>query len=228
VVATIMMYKQKSAKKLVCFLLGSLAMGSWLLTTFGVQPVAHKFPPHSSFRFSPSMPVVSDFDGDNKLDRAKLYSNGSIKTISVDFGSSSWKTLSFDSGVEDSGMLVSGDVDSDGDIDLVWYSQIDPSMHVTWLGDGQGNFAISQSNESADRWLQSSLRDDCQPGAAKAANSSSGAYLPPRGCFAGIPDIHREPRLMLTARALPQTRAPVTSNPFFYILQLRGPPSLIS
>ena len=92
-------------------------------------------------------PIFSDFDGDNKVDQAELFSSGAEKSIHVSLGKLAWKSLSFNSGVQDRGQLVSGDIDRDGDIDLVWISQNLPQTQVTWLGDGKGNFSIAQGNE---------------------------------------------------------------------------------
>jgi hypothetical protein len=95
--------------------------------------------PHNTFAGG-ALPLFSDFDGDNKLDQAELFSYGSLKSIHVSFGKFVWKYLSFDSGVQDRGRLVSDDVDSDGDEDLVWISQDSPTL-VMWLGDGHGGFS---------------------------------------------------------------------------------------
>jgi len=96
-----------------------------------------------------SLPVFSDFDGDHKLDQAELFSNGAQKSIHVSLGKFAWKSLYFDSGVQDRGHLVSGDIDSDGDTDLVWVSQSYPRTLVTWLGDGRGNFSIGMRHDQA-------------------------------------------------------------------------------
>jgi hypothetical protein len=94
------------------------------------------------------LPLFSDFDGDNKIDQAELFSNGAQKSIHVSLGKYVWKYLSFDSGVEDRGRLVSDDVDSDGDEDLVWISQDSPGTFVTWLGDGRGGFSKATGDET--------------------------------------------------------------------------------
>src|SRR5262249_27297359 len=96
---------------------------------------------------SDTLPLFSDFDGDKKLDQAQLFSNGAQKSIHVSLGNSSSKSLYFDSGVQDHGRLVSDDIDSDGDTDLVWISQSHPRRFVTWLGDGRGNFALAGEHD---------------------------------------------------------------------------------
>src|SRR5262249_4867131 len=94
----------------------------------------------SGFLFD-NQPIFSDFDGDNKVDQATLSSNGDFKNIHVTLGKSGSRSLSFDSHDADRGKLLSGDIDADGDIDLVWVSQ-NAGKFVTWLGDGHGNFSI--------------------------------------------------------------------------------------
>jgi hypothetical protein len=96
-----------------------------------------------------SVPLFSDFDGDHKLDQAELFSDGAQKSIHVSLGKFAWTSLSFDSGVQDRGRLVSGDIDSDGDADLVWVSQSYPRTFVAWLGDGRGNFSIDTRHDRA-------------------------------------------------------------------------------
>src|SRR5262245_490752 len=89
----------------------------------------------SAFLFEDYFPVLSDFEGDHKVDQAILTSNGKLKTISVAFGNSRWTSLSFDPGEDDQGEVVSADVDDDGAIDLVWIGETSRRF-ITWLGDG--------------------------------------------------------------------------------------------
>src|SRR5262249_57893843 len=74
---------------------------------------------------------------------------GAQKSIHVSLGKFAWTSLSFDSGVQDRGRLVSDDIDSDGDADLVWVSQSYPRTFVAWLGDGRGNFSIDTRHDRA-------------------------------------------------------------------------------
>src|SRR5215471_12028066 len=100
------------------------------IPAFAAPSVEASVPPLSIETY---LPVFADFDGDNKLDRASLSSNGQFKTIHVALGNSSRHSLSFDSDVADRGALISGDVDADGDLDLIWISQ-SARKFVTWLG----------------------------------------------------------------------------------------------
>jgi hypothetical protein len=107
-------------------------------------------------------PLFSDFDGDNKLDQAQLFSNGVHKSIHLSLGNSIWKALAFDSGVQDPGRLISGDIDSDGDADLIWVSQKSPKKFVMWLGDGRGNFSIVAGHRNDHPQARSMLEPDGQ------------------------------------------------------------------
>src|SRR5712691_1858545 len=114
------------------FLTAVVVAGPWLFAT----------PVHADSPFLSLRPVFSDFDGDNHLDQARLSSHGSHKQIHVHLQESSSKTLSFDSGMSDPGSLLLGDIDRDGDADLVWMSQSDSPVVVFWMGDGHGNFTF--------------------------------------------------------------------------------------
>lgn len=103
--------------------------------------------PHSlSNRLAlPQSPLAfSDFDGDNKSDRAELFSNGQHKNIQISFGNSSLKSLSYDTGTTDPGKLFCRDLDGDNDDDLFWVSQSFPRKFLFWINDGQGNFTLDE------------------------------------------------------------------------------------
>jgi len=54
-------------------------------------------------------------------------------------------------------------MDSDGDVDLIWVSEYDPSNFVMWLGDGRGNFAIESNPQKHLARLQSLLSTEDHP-----------------------------------------------------------------
>jgi hypothetical protein len=122
------------------FLLTAI-LAPWILSTAA----------HAEARFLSHSPVLSDFDGDNYVDEAHLVSLGSHKQIHVHFQKSSPKTLSFDSGMAAPGSLLSGDIDRDGDTDLVWMSVAASPVVIFWMGDGEGNFTFISDPETQIR-----------------------------------------------------------------------------
>src|SRR5262249_52974770 len=129
--------------------------------------------PHLSTQYLiDNLPVFSDFDGDTELDQATLSSSGGLKSIHIVFGKSSWSSLSFDSNEADRGGLLSGDIDSDGDMDLVWISQ-SAGKFVAWLGDGRGHFSIAGNMKLSFDGIRALLGD----GAPRLADAVDVAEL---------------------------------------------------
>jgi hypothetical protein len=185
------------------------------LPALGASSVETSVPPLSIDSFLP------DFDGDNKLDRASLSSNGQQKTIHVALGNSSRHSLSFDSDVADRGALISGDVDEDGDLDLIWISQ-SARKFVAWRGDGHGKFlASSNSHASFDQFA--AFLPDAGHGHLEQGNKpeltgilSDGSFITP-SALRNREDLHRAARSVIDQ--------PILSSSTFSVLTLRGPPS---
>jgi len=164
-------------------------------------------------------PVLSDFDSDNKLDQATVSSEGSLKRIHIAFGKSAWSSLTFDSTVSEPGGLFSGDIDDDGDIDLVWIAE-SGGKSVTWLGDGHGNFSLVRDKSFDLTRLLGNTRprfNDNTTGREVQAALLNTILLVPR-------TFEYHPYLPAQAAAL-ANHASAASTPFFAVLQVRGPPS---
>src|SRR5215467_2248353 len=136
----IMSPEQRPKGLSVVLIAWALVLAAQTISAFADSPNTDRLP--AAFLVKDRLPLLSDFEGDHKLDQAILTSNGERKTIYIAFGNSSWTSVSFDSGEHDRGELVSADVNHDGDIDLVWIAQR-ARRFITWLGDGHGHFAIS-------------------------------------------------------------------------------------
>jgi len=177
---------------------------------------------HSSIPLDRFVPVLSDFDGDNQLDRATLSSSGHLKTIHIALSRSSWRALSFDSDVLDRGVLISGDIDDDGDIDLVWMSPT-AGKYLHWLGDGRGNFAAGSDTRIVFDHIHSLLENSEREHVEQGIESICTAILP---CTTFILSEHSgfhllllsQNHFLLTGEPVPTWRSGENLRP-------RGPPS---
>jgi hypothetical protein len=168
------------------------------------------------------LPVISDFDGDNKLDRASLSSHGEVKTIHVAFGKSTSRSLTFKSSVSEHGHLISGDVDEDGDLDLIWVSQT-AEKFVALLGDGRGHFSLDEHGTvHPDRFR--SLLEHLERGSVANASEPSTSGILPGGAFV-VAEPFRGNRVFIPTFFVTSMTAPAGFS-VSYIPGLRAPPSL--
>ena len=91
-------------------------------------------------RFLAPAQAVMDFDGDQLPDRAELTSNGSYKNIHLTLSSPWVANLHFSTETPQSGSIHAEDIDYDGDYDLIWVSDQQPSESALWLNSGIGEF----------------------------------------------------------------------------------------
>ena len=92
-------------------------------------------------RFPNPAQVVADFDGDRLPDRAELTSDGFHKNIHLTL-TSPWVTnLSFSAETLQQGSIHAEDIDHDGDCDLVWVSDQQPTQSALWFNNGAGVFS---------------------------------------------------------------------------------------
>jgi len=129
---------------------------------------AHRASHHKSRNdlFNTSL-AAWDVDGDIRQDRVTLQSNGHDKTIRILFGNTRRSQIAFTAPSDDSGRLVAGDIDRDGDVDLVWVGATDRKEAVVLLNDGDGNFA-----EITDNSQFASELDDLFSGGDPSGNRS--------------------------------------------------------
>ena len=196
----------------------ALLLIPWLhaLAGFAASPDAPNVP--SPFLLARE-PVLSDFDSDNKLDQATLFSEGSLKRIQIAFGKAAWSSLTFDSTVLEPGGLFTGDIDADGDIDLVWIEE-SSGKSVTWLGDGHGNFSLDRARKVDLTALLGNAQPrftDSASGREVEAALSATILLVPR-------TFEYHPYLASQAVILADQSSPAAA-PFFTVVQERGPPS---
>ena len=168
--------------------------------------------------------VLSDFDNDGSVDRARIASEGSRKSISIQPGISgpvSW--LHFETSSNTQGSLFSEDVDDDGDADLVWTDLFHGDSVVVWLGDGTGRFERAGSRQYAKNFTVGGFRltESSQDSREQASDdeTNSQVTLEPDGRSVQV----RAPAIIIIPRS--QTVLPTGAT---RRQPSRGPPSLLA
>lgn len=125
----------------------------FLIALFALSCVArahpwrsHQHKPHSPTSHSPVYPNGAyHLDNDLVADLVTLESNGFEKRIHIRFGNSRNQHLGFSTSSNEDGKLVAGDIDRDGDIDLIWLGSTSKSA-VVLINQGEGDFAEASDN----------------------------------------------------------------------------------
>src|SRR5437870_1098118 len=183
-------------------------------------------PAHASTDFLASLPVLSDFNNNYKLDLAELSSHGSHKEIHVTLEKSSWKTLAFDSGGVDPGRLYSRDIDRDGDADLIWLSLAASPKIIFWMRDGHGNFTFLTDPVTQSRLAQEVLqRSAAWEQANETVYNELDGVLSDDGADTLQTTGDWVPHLVSSKNRTSRQTVSTVSSPFLSVLQKRGPPS---
>src|SRR5262249_35071518 len=97
-------------------------------------------PPPPRLGFGKSL-ALSDFDGDNLADRARLGGEGARKSIEIYLSrTGKLSVLQFETLSAAHGSLLAQDVNNDGDVDLIWTDLLHPDDVVIWINNGLGRF----------------------------------------------------------------------------------------
>ena len=88
---------------------------------------------------------IYQLDKDLIADRVILESNGLEKKISIRFGNMRRQDVGFTTATADVGVIVPGDIDRDGDVDIVWIGNGAPQNAIVLINEGEGNFAEADS-----------------------------------------------------------------------------------
>jgi hypothetical protein len=115
--------------------------------------------PHESLN---NLPVLADFDGDQRLDRAELHLAGAHRCVLVRFGNSLESHLDFRDFPQALGTLLTRDINQDNKPDLVWVPRFQSERAVVWFGDGLGHF-MGAASTNTDDGLRTLLFGDSDP-----------------------------------------------------------------
>ncbi len=172
--------------------------------------------------------TTCDFDADFSTYRAILLSSGFDKKVTIHFGDARSSELAFATTSLDSGSLVAGDIDRDGDVDLVWVGSSEQDS-VVLINQGRGDFAAASdsapyASELGDLFStnESPKRNRIKRG-RRSSSLLSGSFHD-----VGLP---RLVTLELSATRpirLTPPKPSVAEAPFVCYLRKRGPPAILS
>ena len=84
-----------------------------------------------------------------------MQTNGAYKSIHIAFGNAQTSHLHFKTSTESLGRLFASDLNRDRDADLIWVPQQHLGQAVIWLGNGRGQFKLSEKVEGYQTALAS-------------------------------------------------------------------------
>jgi hypothetical protein len=105
-----------------------------------------------------------DLDGDRFPDRAELTSNGIHKHIHLTLSSPHVTNLHFSTESSQPGSIRAEDIDHDGDNDLIWVSDRQPTQSALWLNSGIGEFVSVTDTSAYITDIKRLIADDSQSG----------------------------------------------------------------
>src|SRR5262249_25930157 len=168
--------------------------------------------------------AAANLDADGGLDRVTLQSNGPDKTIKISFGNARSAELGFRASKDDPGRLVAGDIDRDGDVDLIWVGAADRKEAVVLINDGDGNFAEVTDNTPFASELDE-LFSGNDPSGRRSLHLKRRTSVLASASFheVGLPSLARFQRTTVTRapKFLPEPLS--VQSPFVNCLCKRGP-----
>jgi hypothetical protein len=206
-----------------------------LIALFTLSCVVRAYPwrPHKSDHHLPansssaSLRGFYQLDRDLVADRVTLEANGCEKTIKIRFGNFRIERLGFNTGSDEDGKLVAGDIDRDGDVDLIWIGNAVQRNAVVLLNEGDGNFVEANDSDAYAGELDGLFGNDSS-GQRRVGHHRKNASL--------VSSTFSETAQVASARLLSpppgsSTRATFTrlTDPLVFLASIpqRGPPRIL-
>lgn len=192
------------------------------------RSISHRsHPPATNSQVNPAA-AGYHLDSDLVADRVTLQSNGFEKRISIRFGNLRKQELGFTASSADLGDLVVGDIDRDGDVDLIWVGA-EQKNAVVWLNQGEGDFVESSDSQPYSAELDELFNPGDPPNKHHVKQRSRSSSLVSStfsdiGVVLGIEfhaPILRRPTFVAVER-------PADRLSFLTPIPKRGPPSILS
>lgn len=158
---------------LILMLFMQLLIGPLILQPLYAQQINNQF---NAYLIN-NLPIIADLDGDQNLDIAELISQGNFKTIQIKFNNQKRLAFSFNTKKTVSGNLIITDIDQDRDLDIVWYSKVEPNLSQIWYSDGKGAFIHNSSINANDLKLLTALNNDDNDSLSYNAKSTKPSLL---------------------------------------------------
>lgn len=172
--------------------------------------------------------AACNLDADFAQDRATLSASGFDKRIRLHFADTRSSELAFATTTADSGSLVAGDIDRDGDVDLVWVGSSKRDA-VVLINHGDGSFAAAGDNAPYASELDD-LFDGNEPSNRKRIKRGRRSSSLVTSSFhdVGFPHIVT-PEIGAVLPVSFTVPEPLAAESFFVCyLRKRGPPSIVS
>ena len=170
-----------------------------------------------------------NIDADQDQDLVTLESNGRNKTLKIRFGNAKRSRLAFTSGTDEVGGLIVGDIDRDGDVDLVWVGSANSKSAVVLINNGEGDFAAADDNSPYASELDDlfSSNDSSNQNRLRRGRKSS-SLISTSFHEDALPVVVRFQGTISSILPLAVLRPLRTPSAFACYLRKRGPPSILS
>jgi 6-phosphogluconate dehydrogenase, C-terminal domain len=133
------------------------------------------------------LPVLADFDGDDRLDQAELNLADEHRCIRVRFGDSRESDLELEPTLQTFGTILVRDVNRDNKPDLIWLPHFQSIPVAIWLGDGLGHFTESINRVDDETDVRSLLPGNTDPRTVDGSNDEEHAYVAPDSVSSELP-----------------------------------------